>query len=201
MTRRTGFRNFPTCFSVPPAPAVFQDHPACRTARGSILLLATIIAVAVLVLTLFLISLSQYHTKVDHDRLSFLTAQYTLQGALSAAVIAVNKDPAIQEIQGNGSDWESIVVRLPNGDWRQLSSDLGAIASHSGRQIFAQQGRPWISRSHLDFQVTLFPQPNNDILARVVTVCNKKLYYAQGHLLVEQTPGGPLLFKLGAIKK
>jgi hypothetical protein len=137
-----------------------------------------------IILTISLLSLSTSRSRLDQSHLDLLTAQYTAKSALSATTIALHKNSDVVEVQGNGAYWDSIIVRLKGGSWKQLSNDFQEISSPNALKVFANRGQKLQARPRMEFKVTITQQGAHSFLGKVSTMAGRKLYNTEGHISV-----------------
>ena len=159
--------------------------------KGSALIIATTVIFVIITLVASLIAVSTSGTNINRRRLATLTTKYTVKGALSATVIAANKSKDIQEIQGNGAHWDSIIVKLADGNWKQLSTDLGEISSPHAAQVLANHNKGLPQRPGLDFIVQLQPYGSDGIKATASSMSASITYTLVGYIFPrQQGPAG-----------
>lgn len=156
-----------------------------RFNEGTALILATTIMLISVIVVGSLMSVSHSDTQMHNANLSLMTAKYSARGALSATVVALNLSDEILELQGSSGNWESIIVKLSDNSWKQLSNKLGDIESKEALRIYQDRGKDLALRPSMDFQVKIKEYGDENFIAYATAVTNKLKKHLKAFLLIK----------------
>lgn len=154
-----------------------------KNKEGTALIIAITIIFTILVLAVSLMSISLSGSRLNQAQLDLLTARYTAKGALSATIIALNKNAEVLELQGNGAYWDSIIVKLSDNTWKQLANDLGEIVSPNAQSVYINRDKSLKKRAKMDFKVRIKPHGEKNFIAKACTVVGTIEYGLEGYIL------------------